>query len=54
MADVHKFRPVKNLLKLMDLDISTNEAAHPIIGDDNRWEYFELTKCLKTDSSKKY
>jgi hypothetical protein len=46
MNDVHKLGSVEDIVSSM-LDIGTDEAAHPIVGDHHRREYFQLTKGLK-------
>lgn len=46
MANVHKFRSIKNLFKFMNFNISTHETTHPVISNNNRREYFKLAKCL--------
>ena len=46
MNDVHKLGSVEDIVSSM-LDIGTDEAAHPIVGDHHRREYFQLAKGLK-------
>lgn len=51
MANVHKLGAVKYFIVTLTLHICTDEATHPIIGDDDGREDFELAKGLKSDQS---
>ena len=40
MNDVHEFCTVEYLFEFALFYVGTDETAHPIVGDDRRWEYF--------------
>lgn len=54
MADMHKFGTIEHFAVTLAFDVRTDEAAHPIIVDDNRGEYFQLTEGLKSDQCEEY
>jgi hypothetical protein len=54
MADMHKFGAIEHFAVTLAFDVCTDEAAHPIIVDDNRGEDFQLAEGLKSDECKEY
>lgn len=49
MDDMHKLGAIEYFIITLALDIGTDEAAHPIVGDYDGGEYFELAEGLKSD-----
>lgn len=51
MANVHELGTVEYFVVTLALDIGTDKAAHPIIGNYDRWKNLELAEGLKSDQS---
>ena len=52
MANMHKLGATKHPKVLIALDIGTNEPTHPVIGDTDRGQQFQLAKSLKSGQCK--
>ena len=53
MYDVHELAALEDLVASV-LDVGTNEAAHPVVGDDHRWEDLELAEALESCECEEY
>lgn len=54
MADMHELGTIKHLTVSLAFHIGADEAAHPIVVDDDRREDLQLAKGLQCDQCEEY
>lgn len=54
MTDMHEFGSVKYLAVALALDVGADEAAHPVVVDDDGWEDLQLAEGLECDQCEEH
>lgn len=49
MDDMHEFCSIESLFVLVNFDVCTDEATHPVVCYDHWWEDLQLAECLQAD-----
>lgn len=45
---MHELGPLEHLRVPSILDVGTDKATEPVVGDDHRWEELELAESLES------
>lgn len=54
VADMHEFGAIEYLAVALALDVGADEAAHPVVVDDDGWEDLQLAEGLEGDQCEEH